>query len=176
MNEQQEKATKLFVQRAPKRIELGGKLTDTQFRRSLMDDYMEQFGASNAKAATLYNNAKKHCEANEPKLVINLGRKASTVAPTAKTPRQSTASNSSKSTSKRGSAERADSRQLWSALSLTEAQVGEDTELVVDEVWSYYDKQDALKKAGKKKNFMVVKGCPECDTLAHQLKDIREKC
>lgn len=152
---QQKEATELFIKQAPQRSELGGTLSDTNFRRGLMDAYMEAFGASNAKAATLYNNAKKYCEANNPDLVVNLGRKKqSTSKPVAKASVQNKPRKKHKPNKKYKDNQAADSRQLWSAVQLSE-------ENTVSEVHAFYDDASAKKFAGKKTNWTTMKGLPE---------------
>ena len=160
MNAKKESLT-MFMQHAPLRVELGGNLSDTQFRRGLMDKFMQQLDASNAKAATLYNDAKKHCEINRPELVVSLGRKKSNVAVKQVT-------NPSRAPSVPfvvGSEnKRADSRQLFSIVTIADGKV--------DTVHAHYNKHDANRVAVNDE--LVVKGFPDIGDAVSSLKNIRK--
>jgi hypothetical protein len=53
---------------------VAGKITNTEFRRLIMDDLMEQYGMSISSAATYYNQAFILARTTHPHLVIGLGR------------------------------------------------------------------------------------------------------
>lgn len=168
----------MFTKRATAREAIGGHLTDQQFRRGLMDDYMATFSATNAKAATIYNVCKKYCEQSKEyqKLVRYLGRKATAGAKpvlvnnTTPTVTKAIQATTTPVIDYGKDDKRADSRTLWSAVELSE---DTNNNLVVEYVCSFYSKEEAINHAGNRDGWMVVKGSPENGVLTSTLRDIR---